>query len=183
MLNYILLGFIWYQPSTGYEITQALSSSTGYFWHAYHSQIYTTLRRMEAQGLVTSHVEPSEDHLDRRVYEITSSGKQALLDWQNEPMVNLPKLKEELLVRIFFSGIRTPDEITAELRIQRNLHQKQLEIYQGIHISDPPPKPQHNEINLGLSQSMQKATLRFGLAYEKMYIQWLDELIAELQAN
>ena len=91
MLKYILLGFIWYKPSTGYELKQALDNSTGYFWHAYHSQIYTTLRKLEEEGLITTRLENGNDHLTRRVCEITEEGKSALIQWQNDTLTDISK--------------------------------------------------------------------------------------------
>jgi PadR family transcriptional regulator, regulatory protein AphA len=191
MLRYILLGFILYKPSTGYELKQFLDNSTGYFWHAYHSQIYTTLTKLESDGLIRSQILESTDHLTRRLYEITPQGREAVLNWANQPLTELPKIKEDLLVRVFFSGTREIPEIQAELRLHRRLHQQQLEVYQqiatkmeSIHSGEHPPTgPQsHPDINLRLNRTLGAATLRFGIAYEKMYIAWLDQLIDELDS-
>jgi PadR family transcriptional regulator, regulatory protein AphA len=81
MIKFILLGFLNYQPMTGYELKQAIDSSTSHFWHAHHSQIYTTLRQMEQEGLVTSVYIQEESQPNRRVYTISDVGKQALSDW------------------------------------------------------------------------------------------------------
>ena len=35
--------------------------------------------------------------------------------------------------------------------------------------------------NLKLGQTLQSATLKFGIIYEEMYLSWLDELICELE--
>lgn len=129
MLKYILLGFIWQKPSTGYELKQALDQSTGYFWHAYHSQVYTTLRKLEQEGLITTHVENGSDHLTRRVCRITEAGKAELIAWQNDPMMEIARMKEDLMVRVFFASIRAAPEVEAELRMQRKLHEQQLEDY------------------------------------------------------
>ena len=47
MIKFILLGFLNYQQMTGYELKQFMDESIAHFWHAYHSQIYTSLRQME----------------------------------------------------------------------------------------------------------------------------------------
>lgn len=191
MLRNILLGFILYKPSTGYELKQFLDNSTGYFWHAYHSQIYTTLGKLEDEGLIQSHIVDGTDHLTRRRYEITPQGREVVLHWANQPLKELPKIKEDLLVRVFFSGVREIPEILAELRLHRHMHHQQLEIYrriefemQNAHTDKPAPaEPQsHPDINLQLNQILGAATLRFGITYETMYIEWLDQLIKELES-
>jgi len=58
MLKYILLEFLNYRPMTGCDLKKWIDQSTAHFWHAYHSQIYTTLRKMEADGLVQSACQP-----------------------------------------------------------------------------------------------------------------------------
>jgi PadR family transcriptional regulator, regulatory protein PadR len=45
------------------------------------STLYRTLRKMEGEGLVTSLWEESDQGPKRRVYEITSEGKQNLDQW------------------------------------------------------------------------------------------------------
>lgn len=184
MLKYILLSYLWHRPSTGYDLKLALDGSTGYFWHAYHSQIYTTLRKMEDDGWIISHLEDEEDdHITRRIYEITPAGKEVARQWQANPLTELPKLKEDLLVRVFFSGIRPLPEILAELRLHRRLHEQQLTIYRNLKIPrEHYQETSHPEIDMPLSYTLQSATLRFGVLFETMYIQWLDELIAELEA-
>ena len=81
MLKCALLGFLRYESKTGYELKQTMDKSTGHFWHAKQSQIYTTLKKLEEDGLVTSHPEPQESRPDRRVYTITESGEKALQEW------------------------------------------------------------------------------------------------------
>src|SRR5215216_1138048 len=106
MLKYILLGFLKYRAMTGYELKSIMDESTMHFWHAYHSQIYTTLRKLEADGLVSSELEDGYDHLTRRTYTLTEAGRTELSAWLNTPLTETVPEKEDLLVRIFFSAER-----------------------------------------------------------------------------
>ena len=56
MLKYVLLGFLNYTPMTGYELKQFMDESTANFWHAKQSQIYTTLKKLEEEGMLESHI-------------------------------------------------------------------------------------------------------------------------------
>jgi PadR family transcriptional regulator, regulatory protein AphA len=178
MLKYILLGFIHDHPATGYELKQALDHTTGYFWHAYHSQIYTTLRKLEEEGLIVSQVVSGQDHLTRRIYQITPLGQETLQQWQNEPLTEKSQIKEDLLVRIFFSDLRPASDVLAELRLQRKLHKQQLMLYQSIKFHNNGKSP---AVKAEKGICFHEATRRFGLAYEQMYIQWLDDLIKDLE--
>lgn len=181
MLKYILLGFINYRPSTGYDLKQVLDNSTGNFWHAHHSQIYTTLRRMEKDGLVASEM-MEEDGRERRVYSITEAGLADLQAWQDSPLTETAPVKEDLLVRVFFSGLRDIPAILDELRLQRVLHQKELDFYQGTTM--PHLINEHNPESLSsIDPLLWLSTLEFGIRYQQMYIEWLDQLIARLETK
>jgi hypothetical protein len=81
---------------------------------------------------------------------------------------------------LFFSGSRDHDRILDELRFQRQLHQQQLELYQQIQPEDYATKFEStdNQIDLTREAKFWRITLENGLAYEQMYLKWLDETIA-----
>lgn len=185
MLKYILLGMLNYMPMTGYALKRQLDGSTAYFWHAYHSQIYTTLRKLEEQGLLESELEDGEDHLNRRVYTITETGKAALRGWLDKPLTDLAPAKEPLLVRLFFSGQRDKAAVLDELRLQRTLREQKLALFQQMKTmyDDNPPSEKHapGEIDLARERVFWMATLRMGEMTMAMYVAWLDETIEKIE--
>jgi PadR family transcriptional regulator, regulatory protein AphA len=78
MLRYILLGLLDYKPMTGYELENWISVSAGNFWAAKLSQIYTTLKTLEGEALVSSQIEEQTGKPDKRIYEITEAGRKDL---------------------------------------------------------------------------------------------------------
>ncbi|MBN1370936.1 MAG: PadR family transcriptional regulator [Anaerolineaceae bacterium] len=182
MIQYILLGFLNYQPMTGYDLKRALDHSTGHFWHAYHSQIYTTLRQMEKDGLVTSQFVMGEGQPDRRTYTITEQGREMLSVWLSRPLTEAVSVKEELLVRLFFSGQRSNESILAELTVQREIHQQKLAEYRKMQQEMeeqakclPLPSLQRDSV-------FWMATLKMGMRYEQAYLDWLSETIQTVQS-
>jgi PadR family transcriptional regulator AphA len=175
MIKYILLGFLNYQPMTGYELKQMLDESIAHFWHAYHSQIYTTLRQMEQDGLVTSQFIKEDSSPDRRIYTITPAGREALVKWLDQMQMEPSPIKEELLVRIFFSAKRDPEQVLTELRLQRELHQKKASVYQAISAHIPPKS------NLERDEAFWRLTLDMGMRYEEMYLAWLENAIRTIE--
>jgi DNA-binding PadR family transcriptional regulator len=175
MIKNILLGFLNYSPMTGYDLKQNIDDSTAHFWHAHHSQIYTSLREMEKEGLVTSEYSREEGQPDRRVYTITENGKQALSTWLNQPMTEMSAIKDEFLVRIFFSARRDPQKVVNELILQRELHLKQLDLYLN-HI-DPTIKEEHIQMGLEHDAAFWRLTLQMGIRYEQAYLDWINESI------
>jgi len=174
-LKYALLGFLNYQACSGYDLKQLMDVSTSNFWHAKQSQIYTTLKKMEKDGLILSRVQSQESHPDRRVYQIVEAGQADLGEWLAQPLMTIEARKETLLLKLFFSAQISPQEILTELRIQRNLHQADLEKYQTTTkdvISQFSASP-----DMADDGQLWEATRRFGELYEEMFICWLDETI------
>jgi DNA-binding PadR family transcriptional regulator len=178
VIKYILLGFLNYQPMTGYDLKQSIDNSTAHFWHAHHSQIYTTLRQMEQDKLVTSIIIKGESQPERRVYTITDAGKQALIEWLDQSMTEATQVKEELLVRIFFSARRDQQEVLAELRLQRQLHQEKLAAYRRIAETIP---EKYDFPELQRDQIFWRATLELGMRYEEMYLGWLNDTMNTIE--
>ncbi len=180
MLKCALLGFLNYESKTGYELKQTMDKSTGHFWHAKQSQIYTTLKKLEEDGLIISHSEPQERRPDRRVYTITESGQKALQEWLLQPVTKLDTTKHLLLLKLFFSGKLEKETTLTQLRLLLNLHEQQAELYKTetpnfikeITASQP---------ELKQDAHLWEATRRFGELYEKMYIRWLDETISMVE--
>ena len=180
MLKFALLGFLNYQAMTGYDLKQIIDESSAHFWHAYHSQIYTTLRKMEQDNLVTSRFVQEDSSPDRRIYTITPAGKTALKAWLDKTPTEKSPVKEELLVRLFFSAGREPQEVLAELRLQRELHQEQAAAYQtiSVHLADQMAK----NVEMERDTKFWQLTLNMGISYEQMYLTWLDNTIRTIEA-
>jgi PadR family transcriptional regulator AphA len=180
MLKYVLLGFLNYTPMTGYELKQLMDESTSNFWHAKQSQIYATLKKLEEDGIVESHVEAQEERPDRRVYEITEAGRNDLNLWLAQPETELDPRKESFLVKLFFAANTDKEKLLTQLRLLRDLHQRQMQHY-------------NNETDQFIRQTAQglpqlekdaqlwDATRRFGVLFEETYIRWLDETIARIE--
>ena len=179
MLKHAILGFLKYEPKTGYEIKQTMDTSTNHFWHAKQSQIYMTLKKMEADGLVCSHLEPQESRPDRRVYTITEFGDKTLQQWLLQPLTTLETSKRVLLLKLFFSGKQKKETLLAQLHLQRNLHESQAGLYKE---SAPDVIEEIIKDQPGLRQDAKlwEATRRFGELHEEMFIRWLDETMAML---
>jgi PadR family transcriptional regulator AphA len=180
MIRYILLGFLNYGQMTGYELKQYMDQSTGHFWHAHHSQIYTTLRQMEEEGLVTSQYIKGESQPDRRVYTIAQAGKDALKAWLDQTMTETTSVKEELLVRLFFSAQRDPQQVLTELRLQLELHKAKLEAYHVI-AREMTADHQHGYPPMERDQHFWRLTLELGIRYEEVYNAWLQASIKEIE--
>ena len=178
-LKYALLGFLTYQSRSGYDLKQLMDVSTSNFWHAKQSQIYTTLKKLEIDELVISHIETQENRPNRRVYEITKNGQTALGEWLAQPLIVIEPRTETLLLKLFFSAQLKPESIMTELRLQRNLHQADLEKYRTT--TKDVIRQFGASTDMADDARLWEVTRRYGELYEEMYVRWLDETIEAME--
>ena len=178
-LKHALLGFLNYQPMTGYDLKQNFDQSIYYFWNAKLSQIYPALNRMREDGWLTMEVDYQEDRPNRKVYHITEAGRGELHRWLKEP-VDMATVRDAFLIKIFFGGELEKEEIKAQLRRHLILHQEQLAAYQetvrcGIRQSAEVTGLERESVFWGL-------TLDIGIKYEQGWIEWCEESIEKIEA-
>ncbi|MFQ5593004.1 MAG: PadR family transcriptional regulator [Anaerolineae bacterium] len=174
-LRNALLGFLSCGPMTGYDLKKHMDNSTQFFWHAELSQIYPTLKKMEAEGLVEAVVVPQEGKPDKKVYTLTEAGRAELLSWLASPLDSWSSTKEPVLLQLFFSGTLDKDTIRAQLQRQLRLHRAQLALYQ----QETAAYVEQIIASTGLTREgvMWELVRQFGEQYERQYIEWLEQAI------
>jgi DNA-binding PadR family transcriptional regulator len=110
-MRYAFHALLYKQPAHGYELKQALESALGPGWPQLNfGQIYTTLSRLERDGLVLCKDVHQDGRPDKRVYELTPEGRGALQEWVQTPTAG-PRLKDEFFMKMVLSrlsGIADP---------------------------------------------------------------------------
>jgi DNA-binding PadR family transcriptional regulator len=78
----VLLALLAQEPSHGYQLQARLALALGPLTGALNAgQVYVTLTRLERAALVTSRRIGQGDRPDRKVYELTSAGRERVLEW------------------------------------------------------------------------------------------------------
>ncbi len=180
MLKYVLLGALGYQPLTGYQLKQFVDRTAQHFWYAQTSQIYRTLDSLKQEGLVTSTIQEQESRPDRHIYHITSAGEVDLREWLARPMTEVVQIKDELLVRLFFSAQLDKETLLTQLRLQRALHQQQLNFYR-TDVVEQIRTSVETRPELKRDALLWDAARRSGELGEIAYIEWLDETIRRIE--
>jgi DNA-binding PadR family transcriptional regulator len=112
-----LLSILDLGPSYGLRLKQEFEARTGGVWPLNVGQVYTTLDRLEREGLVRQ-VDPSDT--DRqRVHEITEEGRRRVGEWFAAPMGD-PAGRDPLVLKLVMAsqhpGLDTSAVIQAERR-------------------------------------------------------------------
>src|ERR1035438_194316 len=99
---YVILGILSIEPNkSGDDIRKAVESSVGYFWSESYGQIYPTLKRLAAQGLIVPSKSASATRPLRQEYSLTDAGRVCLREWLALPFQNDPP-RNEFLLKLFF---------------------------------------------------------------------------------
>src|SRR5256712_2501031 len=93
-LKYGVLGLLAEEPLHGYEVKTRFEAMLGGTWEVNIGQIYTTLQRLERDGLVRP-VGPRGDR-GRQSYELLPKGQTALLEWLAQPDLGPQQLHEDI---------------------------------------------------------------------------------------
>jgi DNA-binding PadR family transcriptional regulator len=93
-----LLALLREEPKYGMRLQSEFEARTGEVWPLNIGQVYTTLQRLERDGLVET--DDGESERSRKRYKITSSGERELAEWLRTPPDLVPPPRDELLIKV-----------------------------------------------------------------------------------
>lgn len=168
-LKHAILGLLTIQPMTGYELKhEAFDRSIAHFWQADQSQIYRVLDQMESDGWVESELEIQIERPNKRLFRITNSGLEALLNWLHTPQ-SPSVYRDPFLVQLFFAGMLPRERVLEHIQQHIDAHHATLATYHAIQAILP-------QDNVPLrDQQFWLMTLDWGVAQEKTYLNWLED--------
>lgn len=163
LMKFALLALLAQGPAHGYELKQAFED----LFHTVHGplnagQIYTTLSRLERDGLVQNQYIAQEGKPDKRVYELTTAGSEALASWFGKPVTG-PHLKDEFFMKLTLARVV---EITS---VDQLIERQRSEYLQTLH--------ELNELMMGLDAEMQATSVllvKGAILHLKADLEWLD---------
>jgi DNA-binding PadR family transcriptional regulator len=178
-LNFAILGFLNYQPFSGYDLKKIFDDSIRHFWYADQSQIYRTLNQLKEDNYVTQEIVEQQDRPDRKVYHITKEGKLALKEWLvSTPKVDAPHSGP--LIQVFFAGQFENQVILRMFQFMDKVMDDLLKDYAEV--------PEVIESYRSLVKSDRelyfwKSTLDLGIRIAKAQQEWARHLIDDLEKN
>lgn len=104
-VRHALLALLSESPKYGLQLRQEFESSTGDVWPLNIGQVYTTLQRLERDGLVES--DGSAGDGPQKVFRITAEGQGELASWLMAPTDLTSPPRDELVIKVL-SALRVP---------------------------------------------------------------------------
>jgi DNA-binding PadR family transcriptional regulator len=176
-LERAILGFLTYQPFSGYDLKKFFDESVHHFWSAPQSQIYRTLRRMTEQGWVRMEVVAQQDRPNRKVYHVTDAGQAELRRWLTTPL-DPPRVRHQWLLQVFFSHQLSDEEVIALFEAQAEKLRQKLALFRSE--VQTVIERRFAEIGSERSRRLWQFTLDYGISHLEWELGWIENALEEL---
>jgi DNA-binding PadR family transcriptional regulator len=168
-----LLAILSIGPCYGYQLRAEFDRRTGSTWPLNVGQTYTTLERLERDGLVRRGDTDADGHL---YWEITDDGRAAAAAWLEEPTLPARGARDELAIKVAIAATLPGSDVEAVLRAQRTATEARLR------------ELRTDEAGVdGSVSSLSRRLVRDGLAFDaEAELAWLDHcerVLAETPAQ
>jgi PadR family transcriptional regulator, regulatory protein AphA len=173
---YLILGMLSIESNkSGYDIRKAVESSVSYFWRESYGQIYPTLKRLAAEGLIIARQSNSKGRPERREYSLSAKGRACLQDWLAAPYRDDPP-RNEFLLKLFFGRSAPPNACVKQVRNFQDKNKSLLSALLGIERWAQANGTGNPHLTHWL------LTLTFGIAQVRASIEWSDSALATLES-
>ncbi|WP_457033709.1 PadR family transcriptional regulator [Kitasatospora sp. P5_F3] len=168
-LRHALLGLLSERPASGYDLLKSFDTSLANVWPATQSQIYTELSKLADAGMISV---TAEGPRGRKEYTLADAGLAELRHWLTEtkPQRNT---RSEVLLRVFFLGVLTPEQargyLTELIKLSEQAHENLRHLDESIDWDGD---------NLSVCG---RITLEYGLRFNAMRREWAEWAVGQIR--
>jgi DNA-binding PadR family transcriptional regulator len=112
-VRHALLALLSEGPKYGLRLREEFEAGTGEVWPLNIGQVYTTLQRLERDGLVEADDDDERDSPQKR-FRITGEGEQELASWLRTPPDMSSPPRDELVIKVLVA-LRVPGTDVSEV--------------------------------------------------------------------
>jgi DNA-binding PadR family transcriptional regulator len=164
-IRHALLALLAEGPKFGLRLQQEFESRTGEVWPLNVGQVYTTLQRLERDGLVESDDGGEGPHKD---FRITSEGHRELDDWLHTPPDTEIPPRDELVIKVLVASRVPGVDVREVIQVHRRHLVEMMQRYTHV-------KAEAAEHDLGLALVVDAELFRL-----EGVVRWLDAADARL---
>ena len=111
--SYAILGLLAIKPWTTYELATQVERTVKRFWPRTRSKLYEEPKKLVAAGLAEA-TKGAHGRRPRTLYSITPAGREAMAAWLASGSAE-PTFESEHLLKVFYAGSGTTDDVRATL--------------------------------------------------------------------
>ena len=115
-VRHALLALLSEGPKYGLQLREEFEANTGQVWPLNVGQVYTTLQRLERDGMVAAigDAQPGGEHGPQKAYRITEAGSQELAQWLRVPPDLSVPPRDDLVMKVLIA-VRVPGTDVSEV--------------------------------------------------------------------
>ncbi|MCW2793901.1 MAG: lineage-specific thermal regulator protein [Nocardioides sp.] len=178
-----LLALLEQGPMYGYQLRAEFEQRTGATWPLNVGQVYTTLTRLERDGLVAGAGADDEGHV---IYRVTPAGRDEVAAWFSTPVARTQPPRDELAIKLALAVTVPGVDVGRMIQQQRTATMTALQDYtrlkRGGRATTPTPSgdldPNDPNDPNDLAWSLVLDSLVFAAEAE---IRWLDHCESRLR--
>lgn len=164
-----LLALLEEGPMYGYQLRSEFERRTGATWPLNVGQVYTTLARLERDGLVSVSGADGEGHV---VYEVTDEGRDQVDTWFTTPVGRDSPPRDELAIKLALAMTVPGVDVGGVIQQQRSATVSALQDYTRL------KRDQRDRTASDLAWGLVLDSLIFNAEAE---VRWLDHCEARLR--
>jgi DNA-binding PadR family transcriptional regulator len=127
-VRHAMLALLSEGPKYGLQLREEFEARTGEVWPLNVGQVYTTLQRLERDGLIASENDDGDTEGPQKAYRITETGESELATWLRTPPDLSSPPRDELVMKVLIAlrvpGASVRDVIQAHRRYLVELMQQ-----------------------------------------------------------
>ncbi|MFN2536739.1 MAG: PadR family transcriptional regulator [Mycobacteriales bacterium] len=173
-VKHALLALLEQGPMYGYQLRSEFEHRTGSTWPLNVGQVYTTLARLERDGLVEGRGEDAEGHV---FYEATDAGRAAVRAWFTTPTGRNQPPRDELVIKLSLAVTVPGVDVGALIQTQRTATMTALQDYTRLKRTSRAAEPL---ATADLAWSLVLDSLVFAAEAE---LRWLDHCEGRLRRS
>nr|WP_272917737.1 PadR family transcriptional regulator [Nocardioides flavescens] len=160
-------------PMYGYQLRTEFERRTGATWPLNVGQVYTTLTRLERDGLVAEDGADTEGHV---VYRVTDAGRDEVAAWFTTPVARTQPPRDELAIKLALAVTVPGVDVGSVIQQQRSATMAALQDYTRLKRRGPDPASTQEPHDLAWSLVLD--SLVFAAEAE---VRWLDHCETRLR--
>ena len=166
-----LLALLEQGPMYGYQLRAEFERRTGATWPLNVGQVYTTLTRLERDGLVAESGDDGEGHV---VYRVTDAGRDVVAAWFTTPVERTRPRRDELAIKLALAVTVPGVDVGSVIQQQRSATISALQDYTRLKRTRTPDVQEPAD----MAWSLVLDSLVFAAEAE---VRWLDHCEARLR--
>jgi DNA-binding PadR family transcriptional regulator len=166
-VRHALLALLSEGPTYGLQLRQEFEQRTGDVWPLNVGQVYTTLQRLERDGLVE--VDDASDDDRQRCFRITTEGETELASWLSTPSEVTAPPRDELVIKVLIASRLPGTDVHGLIQVHRRYLVQLMQEWTRL-------KEDEAQFDLGLALAVDAELFRLDSV-----IRWLDSADGRLK--